>query len=80
MRHYEIIGNYCMPYFVGLDKCPELCLYNFPKSMIKIGMELTTSDKFDIVSYYSVMDEVFEYSTKHLSTKGVAKYIMEHVK
>lgn len=48
--------------------------------MIKIGMELTMSDKFDIFAYYAVMDEIFEYAKNNLSTKGGAKYILEHVK
>ena len=31
MRHYEIIGNYCMPYFLDIDDCPESTLTFLPK-------------------------------------------------
>jgi hypothetical protein len=33
MRHYEILGSYCMPYFKDIRKCPELTLFNFPKEL-----------------------------------------------
>lgn len=31
MRHYEILGNYCMPHFQDLQNCPVQTMFNFPK-------------------------------------------------
>ena len=77
MRHYEILGNGCIPYFIDLDKCPNDALLLFPKELVKQGMLLTTIDKFDTVTYNSILDELFEYTKNHLSTKSMAKYILE---
>lgn len=33
LRHYEILANSCIPYFINLQKCPKLTLFNFPKDL-----------------------------------------------
>lgn len=40
MRHYEILANGSIPYFFGLDKCPNNTLTNFPKELVLEGMKL----------------------------------------
>ena len=34
-RHYEILMNGCIPYFIDIEKCPENTMINFPKEVIK---------------------------------------------
>lgn len=77
LRHYEILGNYCLPYFVGLDECPKDTLFNFPKELILEGMNL--ANNFDEQKYFCILDEVFEYTKNNLTTKSIANYILEHV-
>jgi hypothetical protein len=77
LRHYEILGNYCLPYFVGLEECPKDTLFNFPKELILEGMNLANS--FDEQKYFCILNEVFEYTKNNLTTKNIAKYILEHV-
>ena len=36
LRHYEILANGCIPYFIDIEKCPENTLFRFPREMIKI--------------------------------------------
>lgn len=79
MRHYEILGNYCMPYFVDLEHCPNTILTEFPKNLIQEGMRLTSADKFDEVSYYNILDEMFDITKNKLTTKAVAKYILNQI-
>jgi hypothetical protein len=43
LRHYEILANKCIPYFVGLENCPEMTMVDFPKSIIIETNELHIS-------------------------------------
>ena len=74
MRHYEILGNYCLPYFVDLEDCPQDTLANLPKDLLLEGKKLAES--FDNSKYYTILDEVFEYTKKNLTTKSIANYII----
>jgi len=74
MRHYEILGNYCMPYFIGLEDCPKDTLANFPKELLLEARELAFS--FDNQKYFNILDEVFEHTKNNLTTKSLAKYII----
>ena len=40
MRHYEILANGCIPYFIDLDKCPIDTMPFFPKELIQEAMNL----------------------------------------
>lgn len=75
MRHYEILGNYCMPYFIGLEDCPKDTLANFPKELLLEARELAYS--FDNQRYFDILDEVFEHTKNNLTTKNLAKYIID---
>ena len=77
MRHYEIMGNYCLPYFPDLAFCPENTLYNFPKELIIEGNRLMHS--FNETKYYSLLEEMFKYFKKHLTTKAVAKELINRI-
>jgi hypothetical protein len=78
MRHYEILGNYCMPYFVGLEECPEDTLANLPKELLLEGRYL--AENFDEQKYFHILDEVFNYTKENLTTKNIAQYIINHAK
>jgi hypothetical protein len=74
MRHYEILGNYCMPYFIGLEDCPKNTLANLPKELLLEARELAFS--FDNQKYFDILDGVFEHTKNNLTTKNLAKYII----
>ena len=78
LRHYEILGNYCIPYFIGLENCPETTLANLPKDLLLEARDLVWD--FDETIYYNILDELFDYTCNNLTTKHLAKYIMDHAK
>jgi len=78
MRHYEILGNYCLPYFVDLENCPKDTLSHFPKELLLEARNLAFN--FNEDKYYNILDEVFEYTKNNLTTKNLAKYIIDHAK
>ena len=77
MRHYEILGNYCMPYFTDLEDCPKDTLSSFPKELLLEAKELASN--FNQEKYYILLDKVFKHTKQHLTTKSLAKYILNYV-
>ena len=77
MRHYEIMGNYCMPYFPDLKDCPKDTLYNFPKELILEGVEL--ANNFNMNKYYSLMDDIYKEFINNLTTKVVAYNLINRI-
>jgi len=77
MRHYEILGNNCIPYFIDLESCPKQTLTNLPKDLLLEARYL--AENFEEQSYSIILNELFEYTKNHLTTKQLAKYVLEHV-
>ena len=93
LRHYEIIANGCIPYFIDIDKCPPNTLYLFPKDLIIKGnclyekMKEYTFDEIEnsnnstefISEYNKLINELILYTINHLTTKKMATYILNKV-
>lgn len=86
LRHYEILANGCIPYFTDLDKCPKDTMAFLPKKLIIEAMNLDgvslgkiDHNKFDHQKYYEILNDLLAYTKKHLTTKSIAKYILETV-
>ena len=77
MRHYEILGNYCIPYFTDLEDCPKNTLSSFPKELLLEAKKLASN--FNQEKYYILLDKIFKHTKQHLTTKSLAKYILSHV-
>jgi hypothetical protein len=77
MRHYEILGNYCMPYFIGLEHCPKDTLANFPKELLMEARNL--ANNFDESNFFSILDQVYEHTKQHLTTKALAEYLISKI-
>ena len=79
MRHYEILANGCIPYFADIDYCPEMTLTQFPKEAC---LKIKKTMKMDNISdLYDENKEYFEnYTKNHLTTKALAKYVLETIK
>lgn len=77
LRHYEIMANYCLPYFIGLEDCPKDTLFNFPKELLLEGKNL--ANNFDESNYYRILDGVYSHTKDKLSTKSLANYIINKI-
>jgi hypothetical protein len=75
LRHYEILANYCMPYFLDLEDCPEMTMTNFPKKQILRAKQIHQIND----EYWDLLNEVFEYTKTYLTTECAAKYILDTV-
>lgn len=72
LRHYEILANRCIPFFVGLENCPKRTLHVFPKDII---LETNKYSKDGVIhpNYEILNDELFEYVKGNLTTKSLIK-------
>ena len=77
LRHYEIMMNYCFPYFKDLENCPPLTMFRMPKKLIIKAMEELHSNIFDY--YEDFMDELMFNLTDKLTTKKMAQYLLEFI-
>ena len=87
LRHYEIIANGCIPYFIDIEKCPKNTLALFPKDLIIKGNNLYEKHKnkknineLTIIEYNECLDlinKLLLYLRNNLTTKKIANYILQ---
>lgn len=86
LRHYEILANGCIPYFLDLDKCPLMTMHKLPKSLIKEAMSLPgvsrgkiDHSKFNYGRYYDILNKLLDHTKKYLTTRSMAQYLLDTV-
>jgi len=86
LRHYEILANGCIPYFVDLDQCDENTMTFLPKELIKEAMNLEgvsyghiDHSKFDQVKYNTILKKLLAHTRRYLTTKEMASYLLKRV-
>jgi hypothetical protein len=86
MRHYEILANGCIPYFIDIESCPPNTMALLPKDLFIQGNQLYKkfSDKsidqlseIDISEYNSLLQQLLDYTRTFLTTKKLALYVLE---
>jgi hypothetical protein len=86
LRHYEILANGCIPYFVDIDQCPPNTMHFLPKDLIKEAMNLDgvshmhiDHTKFDTQKYHQLLEKILEHTRKHLTSKSIVEYLLKTV-
>jgi len=87
MRHYEILANKCVPYFLDIRRSPENALILLPKDLLieandlynlrfknKDIQELTIDD---INEYEKIQFKLFNYLKEHLTCEKMASYVLK---
>lgn len=79
MRHYEILGNECLPYFFNLEQCPPRTMVSFPKKeVLEIFNKLNQKDSPAKV-YEDYKPTVLSIFNSKLTTKALAYYFVEAI-
>ncbi len=85
-RHYEILANGCIPYFIDLDKCPKNTMLFLPKDLIKEAMNLDgvsymkiDHSKFNKDKYFELLNKILEHTKKYLTCDKMAEYVLKTV-
>lgn len=83
LRHYEILANGCIPYFVGLELCDPQTLAFLPKNLILEAMQIPgvsylsiDHSVFDRSKYNTLLEKLLTYTRKHLTSRKVAEYLL----
>jgi hypothetical protein len=90
MRHYEILANGCIPYFLDIENCPKYTMYLLPKDLF-IQSNTLYETKFknkninelnqeDIDEYNILQTKLLDYTKNHLTTEKMAEYILNQSK
>jgi hypothetical protein len=88
MRHYEILANGCIPWFLDLDKCPKNTMTHFPKQMILEIMDIVPKNRFGMpdetqmtTSLYSILtqyiEKLIDYTRNYLTIDRMVDYILD---
>lgn len=77
-RHYEIMGNGCVPIFMFLPDCPRYTMHRFPKSLlIKFLFFYETDFKWIEKNYDQLRGELQDHFLKFNTTKANAEYFIK---
>lgn len=84
MRHYEIMGCRCLPFFTDIDQCPPEVCKTLPKDLIKEAVKMR--GLYDDINYYhteqgnkeyhDLENKIFEHFKKHCTTRTLAEYVL----
>ena len=79
MRHYEILGNECLPYFIDLEKCPPRTMVSFPKTeIVEIFKRLNLKESPKQI-YIEYKEKILKVFNDKLTTKALAQYFIETI-
>lgn len=86
LRHYEILINGCIPYFIDLDKSPSETMAFLPKDLIREAMNLEgvsylhiDHSKFNKEKYFEILNKLMEYTRNTLTSKKIAEYVLRTI-
>lgn len=84
MRHYEILANGCIPYFIDLESCNPDTMKFLPKKLILEAMNLPgvhckyiDHSRFDKKRYHEILQELIEYTKAYLTAQKMAEYVLK---
>ena len=86
LRHYEILANRCIPWFLDIETCPPPTLPFFPKyQLFKIKQAIEekgvdyfmTNEGMEVWErYHGEVARVFE---RHCTTEALARYVLDQL-
>ena len=86
MRHYEILANGCIPYFIDIERCPSNTLTFLPKELILEGNRLYERIKHkkineltedEVSTYNRLRTQLLEHTKLYLTTDKMAEYVLQ---
>jgi len=87
LRHYEILANCCIPYFIDIEECPKNTMGLLPKELF-FEANLLYHNKFknknineiteeDINEYNILQKKLLDYTKEYLTTDKMGEYILK---
>ena len=80
MRHYEIMGNGCVPLFLYMPECPRTIMYRFPKALLtKFLFFYENNFKWLEKNYDELSNDLFTHFKKFNTTKALGEYLIKDI-
>lgn len=81
-RHYEILMNGCVPFFVDIDGCPENTMTKFPKATISEVCNVLRQEnpQFSEAWYSDISSDLLTFTKNELTTEKVVLNMLEYIK
>ena len=77
MRHHEILAAGTVPYFSGIENCPTRTLFKFSRPALQYAINHHDSWPKDEDAYEPLLEDL---RSGLMTTKDVAKYVLEHLR
>jgi len=86
MRHYEILANGCLPYFINIEECPPNTMALLPKNLLLesnnmykkfVNKNIQDLKEEDINEYNILVNKLIEYTKNHLTTVKMVQYVLQ---
>jgi hypothetical protein len=86
MRHYEILANGCIPYFIDIEQCPVNTLALCPKDLFSeanilyskfVSKKINELTHNDLIEYNNLLTKLLDYTKNYLTTDKMAYYILK---
>ena len=78
LRHYEILGNGCIPIFLDINKCPNLIMTNFPKTLSTEILNCYKNKK--LPGYDDYASKFHNHFLSNMTTKAIATKFIDFFK
>src|SRR5690606_14734444 len=79
LRHYEIIANGCLPYFVNLESCPNKTLTALPKALLLEIKAVIDEGAMTDDAYRNYVSQLLEIARNSLTTEHWASYVLREL-
>lgn len=67
LRHYEILANNSIPFYIDIDKIPNKTMTTFPKTIIKNAMKSLLDNRENFEMFDKYIQELNEYTINNLT-------------
>lgn len=86
LRHYEILGSNCIPYFTDIDHCPKYTCINLPKDLLRVVTHLIDKKSMEYfmtnegVEIYNILHEqIMNHFKSYGTTEAIAKQMLDKI-
>jgi hypothetical protein len=88
LRHYEIMANWCLPYFRAFEACPPTIMAKLPRAEINLVKQLVeffyppfagSGEKILRTAWEELIPSMNAILHCHLTTEALAHYVLDTV-
>jgi hypothetical protein len=83
LRHYEILANYCIPYFRCVEAIPDMVMHRYPKKecdLFRRLIEYGPEGRYTAIDLYNrLIEPMMKVTRERLTTESVARYVIDTV-